>query len=185
MSLRALAAFSGLCLGFLVGCESGAPRGGAGKPASGTTTPTAAHAGSPKSGGEAARQSYGAPLGSAPAQELAAVLREPATFAGKPLKLEGHVRRACSKMGCWMELSTAAEPNAPACRVIFQGHRFFVPKDSAGARARVEGSLELRRVEPDQVSHMEAEGGEFTQKAADGSAQEVRFIATGVELWRS
>jgi hypothetical protein len=112
-------------------------------------------------------------------------LREPASFAGKPLKLEGHVRRACSKMGCWMELSTAPDANAPACRVIFQGHRFFVPKDSAGARARVEGSLELRRVEPDQVAHMEAEGGEFTQKGADGSAQEVRFIATGVELWRS
>jgi hypothetical protein len=32
---------------------------------------------------------------------------------------------------------------------------------------------------------MEAEGGEFLHKAADGSAQEVRFIATGVELWRS
>jgi hypothetical protein len=128
---------------------------------------------------------YGAPLGAAPKQELESVLRQPEDFAGKTLKLEGHVRRACSKMGCWMELSTGAEPNAPACRVIFQGHRFFVPKDSAGSRARVEGALEVRRVEPDQVAHMEAEGGEFLHKAADGSAQEVRFIATGVELWRS
>jgi hypothetical protein len=184
MSLRA-EAFSALCILALIACESGAPRGSAGKAGTGSGTPTAVAPGSLKGGAEGSVRSYGAPLGAAPAQELASVLREPASFAGKPLKLEGHVRRACSKMGCWMELSTSAEATAPACRVIFQGHRFFVPKDSAGARARVEGALEVRRVEPDQVAHMEAEGGEFTQKGADGSAQEVRFIATGVELWRS
>jgi len=169
---------------FSVGCESGTPR----EAAQSAPTPAAAtalSAGTGKSGPEGAVRGYGAPLGAAPKQELASVLREPSRFAGQPLKLEGHVRRACSKMGCWMELSTSADANAPACRVIFEGHRFFVPKDSAGAQARVEGALEVRRVEPDQVAHMEAEGGQFPEKAADGSAQEVRFIAKGVELWRS
>jgi len=141
-------------------------------------------AASAKTAAEGAVQSYGAPLGDAPQQELASVLDQPSRFAGQPLKLEGHVRRACSKMGCWMELSTSSEASAPACRVIFEGHRFFIPKDSAGAQARVEGALEVKRVEPGQVAHMEAEGGEFPRKAADGSAEEVRFIATGVELWR-
>jgi hypothetical protein len=32
---------------------------------------------------------------------------------------------------------------------------------------------------------MEEEGGKFPRKAPDGSAEEVRFVASGVELWRS
>jgi hypothetical protein len=42
----------------------------------------------------------------------------------------------------------------------------------------------LRRVEPKLVSHLEAEGATFAAKAGDGSADEVRIVATGVELSR-
>jgi hypothetical protein len=127
---------------------------------------------------------YGAPLGSGPEEKLASVLSEPSRFAGKPMLVEGHVRRACSKMGCWMELATSSDPAAPACRVIMKNHAFLVPKDSAGSSARVEGMLEARRIEPDQVTHMEQEGAVFADKAGDGSAQELRFVANGVELRR-
>jgi hypothetical protein len=127
---------------------------------------------------------YGAPLGGGPEEKLASLLSEPARFAGKPVLVAGHVRRACSKMGCWMELATSADPAAPACRVIMKNHKFFVPKDSAGSSARVEGVLEARRIEPGQVTHMEQEGAVFAEKAEDGSAQELRFVASGVELRR-
>jgi hypothetical protein len=31
---------------------------------------------------------------------------------------------------------------------------------------------------------LESEGAKFPEKAADGSAREVRLVATGVEMWR-
>lgn len=127
---------------------------------------------------------YGAALGTAPSESLAAVLSEPARYAGRPLRVEGHVRRACTAMGCWMELAQSGADDAPACRVIMKDHAFFVPKDSAGSNARVEGTLAVRRIEPAQVAHMESEGAEFPRKAPDGSAEELRFVASGVELWR-
>ena len=127
---------------------------------------------------------YGAPLGAAPSESLASVLTAPDRFKGHPVRVEGHVRRACTAMGCWMELAESADAGAPACRVIMKDHSFFVPTDSAGASASVEGTLSVRRIEPGQVAHMEGEGAKFERKAPDGSAEELRFVASGVELWR-
>jgi len=127
---------------------------------------------------------YGAPLGASQVQTLASVLSAPDQFAGRPVRVEGHVRRACTAMGCWMELAESSDAAAPACRVIMKDHSFFVPTDSAGASARVEGTLSVRRIEPAQVAHMEGEGAKFERKAPDGSAEELRFVASGVELWR-
>lgn len=72
-----------------------------------------------------------------------------------------------------------------ACRVTFKDYGFFVPKDSAGARARVQGRVVIQRVEPARVAHLEAEGAKFRSREADGSANEVTFIANGVQLTRT
>jgi hypothetical protein len=127
---------------------------------------------------------FGTAPGTARQADLAAVLQAPNRFTEAPVMVEGHVRRACSKKGCWMELATSKEPGAPACRVTFKDYGFLVPTDSAGASARLEGVVTLRRVEPKLVSHLEAEGATFAAKAGDGSADEVRIVATGVELSR-
>jgi len=127
---------------------------------------------------------YGAPLGAAPVASLVSVLAAPEQFAGRQVRVEGHVRRACTAMGCWMELAASGDAAAPGCRVMMKDHAFFVPTDSAGASARVEGTLSVRRIDPTQVAHMEGEGAKFERKAEDGSAEELRFVASGVELWR-
>jgi len=36
----------------------------------------------------------------------------------------------------------------------------------------------------ERVAHLESEGGNFPRKNADGSVNELRLVATGVELWR-
>jgi hypothetical protein len=131
-----------------------------------------------------AKRLFGAALGPAPRADLAHVLKDPGRFAAGTHIVEGHVRRACSKKGCWMELATANDPGAPGCRVTFKDYGFFVPTDAAGATARLEGTVTLRRVEPKLVSHLEAEGATFASKATDGTADEVRILATGVELTR-
>lgn len=101
------------------------------------------------------------------------------------MTVEGQVRRVCKKMGCWMELATEASDAAPGCRVFFGAHQFFVPTDSDGARAKVQGEVKLQKVQASFVEHLEQEGASFKAKNGDGTADEVRLVATGVELTRS
>lgn len=133
--------------------------------------------------GEPERSSYGAALTEQPATRLEALLASPDEYAGKTVLVEGRVRRACSRKGCWLEIAKDASEGA-ACRVTFKDYGFFVPTDSAGALARVQGTVELTQVKRAQVEHLEGEGATFAHKNDDGTATEVRIVATGVELSR-
>ncbi len=112
------------------------------------------------------------------------VLNTPDKSAERTVTVEGEVRRACTRKGCWMELAEAPDAAAPGCRVTFKDYGFFVPTDSAGSKARVEAKVESKLVKPELVAHLESEGAKFADKLADGSAHEVRLVATGVEMWR-
>ncbi len=81
-----------------------------------------------------------------------------------------------------MELAESVETNTPGCRVTFKDYGFFVPTNSGGAHAKVEGVVEVEKVAASHVKHLEEEGATFAKKAPDGTAEEVRLVATGVEL---
>ena len=68
--------------------------------------------------------------------------------------------------------------------MTFKDYGFFVPTNSAGSRARVQGTFELATVSAPRVRHLEQEGAAFASKQPDGTARELRLVATGVELWR-
>ncbi|HTA88079.1 MAG TPA: DUF4920 domain-containing protein [Polyangiaceae bacterium] len=127
---------------------------------------------------------FGAPIAAAPELVLADVLRAPERYNNQAITVEGHVRSACTRRGCWMEVATDADPALPGCRVTFKDYGFFVPTDSAGASAKVQGTLDVNTLPPERVAHLESEGGHFPQKNPDGSVNELRLVATGVELWR-
>jgi hypothetical protein len=132
----------------------------------------------------AARKKFGEPIASGEALALSNVLAKPDEFADRTVTVEAKVRRNCTRRGCWMELSEALDPALPGCRVTFKDYGFFVPLDSAGSKARVQGTVEVTQVGPDQVAHLESEGAHFASKQPDGTAREVRLVASGVELWR-
>jgi hypothetical protein len=147
------------------------------------TSPAASAAPAPAASAKRG-QPYGQPIGNSEQVSLTNVLERGEQFRDKSVVMEGFVRRACSRKGCWMELAAGSQPSLPGCRVTFKDYGFFVPTDSAGSRARVEGKVAIQRVEPQWVAHMEEEGAHFTGKNPDGSANEVRLVATGVELTR-
>jgi hypothetical protein len=132
----------------------------------------------------AARKKFGEPITSGDALALSSVLAKPDEFANRTVTVEAKVRRNCTRRGCWMELSEALDPALPGCRVTFKDYGFFVPLDSAGSKAKVQGTIEVTQVGPDQVAHLESEGAHFAAKQPDGTAREVRLVASGVELWR-
>ena len=49
-----------------------------------------------------------------PKVELAALLNDPTPSEGKEVCLEGKVRKACEKKGCWMELAPG-DSKGPGC----------------------------------------------------------------------
>ncbi len=130
-----------------------------------------------KAGGGRIRR--GEALGASPAVAFADVLKEPAKFAGKKVVVEGVVERVCQKQGCWMEL--APERGARGVRVAMKDHAFFVPFNTAGRRARAEGTLEVKTLTREDADHYEKEGARLTRNP-DGTATEISFTASGVEL---
>jgi Domain of unknown function (DUF4920) len=127
-------------------------------------------------------ETFGAPVTAGETLSLADVLAASDRYAGKQVRVEGVVRSACTKKGCWMELASA-DGKGPGCRVTFKDYGFFVPRDAAGAAARLEGTLQVKALAKKEVDHLEAEGAKFA-KAEDGTAKEFRIVATGVELRR-
>ena len=125
---------------------------------------------------------YGEKLGKGKVIPLEKVLQSPETFAGNQVLVTGYVRQACKKKGCWMEMGTSANKSQQGCRITFKNYGFFVPKDSAGATAKLEGTVEIKKLDKAAVDHLESDGATFSKKAANGTAHEVRIVATGVEL---
>jgi uncharacterized protein DUF4920 len=119
-----------------------------------------------------------------PAVTLADLTATPEKYQDKSVRLEGTVRRACDKMGCWMELAESADKAAHGVRVLMKDHAFFVPTDSAGSKATVEGTVTVKALSQAEVDHMKSEGG-TVPTGKDGKAREVQVEAVGVELVRS
>ena len=116
--------------------------------------------------------------GAAPV-ELAKLLESPADFEGKTVAVEAKVRKACEKKGCWMEL--AGTEKGPGVRVTFKDYGFFVPLDSAGSTAKVEGVVKVAMLDEAKAKHYEAEGA-TVPKGKDGKYREVQLVAVGLEL---
>jgi hypothetical protein len=101
---------------------------------------------------------------------LAAIAKDPASFANKTVVTTGTVTAVCQAMGCWMEI----QDETGEAHVKMHGHSFFVPKTSSGHKARVQAIVE--KTDPDEECSHEAE-----QQLARPVAK-VQLDATGVEL---
>jgi hypothetical protein len=121
----------------------------------------------------------GSTFGESAEISLADVLVAPDKFAGKTLKTRGVVARACQKKGCWMELQPEGE--SKGVRVTFKDYGFFVPTDSMGAKAVVEGIVEIKKLSEQDAQHLASEGAKITRNEA-GEAVEIAMVASAVEL---
>jgi Domain of unknown function (DUF4920) len=113
------------------------------------------------------------------AVSLAEVLEKPEAFTKDAIIVEGLVETACQNKGCWMQV--VPEAGKAGMRVTFKDYGFFVPKDSKGLRARMEGVVTVKTLSKEDAEHLAGEGAKLN-RAEDGTAREISFVATGVEL---
>lgn len=114
-------------------------------------------------------QTFGKPLKGLPLTTLAAVLEKPE--AGKSVALEGTIKAVCQDKGCWLTF----EQGEKSVHVTFEGYSFFMPKDSAGRKVKLEGKVMLKERSKAEIDHLEGEG-------AKGAAAPVSIEATGVVI---
>ena len=114
----------------------------------------------------------GAPIAAAtPVVALATVVKDPAAYKGKPFVTSGTVTAVCQSMGCWMEI----KDDTSEAHIKMAGEKFFVPKTSAGHKARVQGT----------IVDVAGEDVECAKEASEQTGKQVAKIqleATGVEL---
>jgi hypothetical protein len=121
---------------------------------------------------------FGAPLGDAPKVALANLVKDSAAWAGKTVKTEGTVSTVCQQKGCWMVLKTGEA----SVRVTFKDYGFFVPKDSAGATAVLEGVFNVKTVPEATAKHYAEETPDGRPDAIKGDQKELSLVASGVEM---
>ena len=121
----------------------------------------------------------GAAIGDSPTVDLKSAIAAPEAHLGQSVIVEGTVDKVCPVKGCWMELMPSGESRG--VRVTFESYGFFVPKDSMGWTARLEGEFVRERLSKRDVDHLVGEGATL-QKQPDGTAVQISFVARGVEL---
>jgi hypothetical protein len=68
---------------------------------------------------------------------IAALVTEPARYAGKTVQVKGTVREVCRHMGCWMEIADQAGDKA--VRIKVKDGEIVFPETAVGKTAVAEG----------------------------------------------
>jgi len=122
---------------------------------------------------------FGAAISKKTPMQLADLLKAPEKNNGKVVVVEGLVAEVCQNKGCWMTLQVEDKE----MRVRFKDYAFFVPKDSAGKTARVEGVFEYKDVPVEEARHYLEDAGKKDEAAKiDAPVKSYTFMASGVEL---
>lgn len=107
---------------------------------------------------------------------LADVTAKPEAYTKVPVIVEGTIRKSCTIEGCWMELGT----KDAALRVTLK-EGVFIPLDAKSMEARAQGVAIVKTLTKEEADHLAGEGA-TVHRQSDGTAKEVSFEATGVEL---
>jgi len=126
----------------------------------------------------------GADLGDSKLVSLANVMKEPGKYVGEQVRVTGVIVRSCKMEGCWAELAPD-EDSKQSVRVRFKDHQFFIPLKSEGFQAKAEGVFALKVLSKEEADHLVEDGAEFPLRNADGSVNEISFVASGIVLSKS
>jgi Domain of unknown function (DUF4920) len=140
------------------------------------STPAAA-----QSAADSAVVRRGAPVAAGAALPIARLISAPRSYTAAPVLVEGFITNECTEKGCWMQVA----PNSTddGIRVTFKDYGFFIPQSMVGRRARMQGVLKVTTHSASAAEHLIHEGAKLA-KNADGTATEIQFVASGVELFQ-
>jgi hypothetical protein len=129
-------------------------------------------------GATPAGELYGAELNLRDPTPLAELIAHPERFSNAQVLLHGELVDVCQRKGCW----TILRDGDSQVRVRFKDYAFFVPKDSRGMEAFVEGVATVSVLSQDEARHYESERSGGDPEKIVGPRREVGFEASGVRI---
>ena len=95
------------------------------------------------------------------------------------IKVSGDIESCCQAKGCWMKIVNGSDPSI---RVTFKDYGFFVPLDSGGKKAIMEGKAYMKVTPVDELRHYAEDAGKSKKEIAKikKPKKELVFEATGV-----
>ena len=119
-------------------------------------------------------------IGNAPTQvspiSLAAIQKEPAAYVGKKVLIQATAEDVCQGKGCWMTVKS----DGPAIWVRWStgcGGEFAFPKDVAGKKVVIEGTLREKEMTPEEAQHLAAESKEMNAAEIAGKTFEIDAVS--------
>lgn len=105
-------------------------------------------------------------------------LDQDSSFTGK---IKVKIDDVCQMKGCWM---TAKLPDGRSVRITFKDYGFFVPKNSMGFTAVIEGEALKKVIDEETRKHYAEESGKAQDEidAISGPGEELSFVASGVVI---
>jgi hypothetical protein len=124
----------------------------------------------------------GEPLSSEKVFTVDECLQKNSICRGKKIKLTGTVAKVCQSKGCWFALQGKSETTV---RITSLGYKFFVPKNSSGMLATVEGVFVENITSAEDAQHFEddrVKGTSEKPKKISQPVKEFKLEATAVQL---
>jgi hypothetical protein len=133
------------------------------------------------------KTAYGAGVTLPETTPIAAILDQPAAFAGKEVRIEGRVHEVCEMAGCWMEIQAADGDRT--LKVKVKDGEIVFPVAARGKQAVAQGKVEdLEMSRAKYVKYLahaaEEKGGSFEEAAlqGDGPFHVYQLAGTGAEI---
>jgi len=78
-----------------------------------------------------------------------------------PLKLQGTIAACCQNSGCWMDIEVGDDE---LMKITFKDYGFFIPKDSKGKTAYVEGFAKRELIPVETLRHYAMDEGKSKEE---------------------
>lgn len=117
-----------------------------------------------------------------PAMSVDEAVKQGAAHDGKVLKLTGEVKTVCQQKGCWFAL---AGKGGEHVRITSKGYKFFVPTNTGGRTATVEGVFKVGELDVKTAQHYEDDrvmGTAEKPRKITAPQKEFSMAATAVEM---
>jgi hypothetical protein len=97
--------------------------------------------------------------------------------------VQAKVDKVCQSKGCWF----AVKEQGQEIRVTFKGYSFFVPKDSAGTQAVMQGKIFEKEISAAEARHYAKDEGKSPAEVAKitSGTKQPWFEASGLILTKS
>ncbi len=98
--------------------------------------------------------------------------------------VEGKVAAVCQMKGCWMNVVSEKDDNAPEMFVQFKDYGFFMPKDLGGGKIVMKGNAYKAMTSVEELKHFAEDEGKSPAEIAKITEPkvELKFMASGVKI---